>query len=344
MSSAIAPAEIITVVPPEFLENPGTRHQRHLFEGEPAENQLGRTGKRSNLINRQGLRLSSYFWPATGEAKGVVLVVHGHAAYLMEQVLSAKVPGEPPRYEGSWAETLNKAGWSVCGIDNQSCGFSEGLHGLRCYMDSFNDYVEDIVHFYLSLSVCQTPGFAGLPTFIMGTSLGGCLSVKAMLHKETDFQGVILLAPMLSLEQAAKTINPYIAALGNLISRWWPSLGVVPAAVNPLFPDLHAIWMADPLAWHGPTRARNATEYLQACKVVCAEMSSYTFPFICFHGDLDTLTDPAGSQKLFQESASKDKALHMVPKRWHVLMKEPGHEEILRQILDWMEARLPSTS
>lgn len=58
-------------------------------------------------------------------------------------------PGKAPRYEGSWTQALNEAGWSVCGIDNQSCGFSEGLYGLRCFMNSFDDYVEDIVHFYL---------------------------------------------------------------------------------------------------------------------------------------------------------------------------------------------------
>lgn len=84
-------SQITTIVPPEFLENPHTRHQPHLFEGEPAENQLGPHGKRSNLINRQGLRLTSYFWPAVGEAKGVLLYVHGHAAYLMEQLLLSKV-------------------------------------------------------------------------------------------------------------------------------------------------------------------------------------------------------------------------------------------------------------
>jgi hypothetical protein len=83
-------SQIVTVVPPEFLENPNTRRQPHLFNEEPAENQLGPHGRRSNLINRQGLRLTTYFWPAIGEAKGVVLFVHGHAAYLMEQLLLSK--------------------------------------------------------------------------------------------------------------------------------------------------------------------------------------------------------------------------------------------------------------
>lgn len=83
--------QVVSVVPPEFLENPQTRNQPHLFKNEPAENQLGPRGRRSNLINRQGLRLATYFWPAVGEAKGVVLCVHGHAGYLMEQLLNSEV-------------------------------------------------------------------------------------------------------------------------------------------------------------------------------------------------------------------------------------------------------------
>ena len=39
--------------------------------------------------------------------------------------------GQAPRYEGSWAAGLNAAGISVCGLDNQGCGRSEGLRVRR---------------------------------------------------------------------------------------------------------------------------------------------------------------------------------------------------------------------
>lgn len=31
-------------------------------------------------------------------------------------------------------------------------------------------------------------------------------------------------------------------------------------------------------------------------------MSTCTFPFACYHGEVDTMTDPEGSKKLFAES------------------------------------------
>ena len=74
---------------------------------------------------------------------------HGHseagcnslATLLMWLVQAA---GSPPRYSRSWVEALNRAGYSVCGIDQQGTGFSEGL---ECYVERFNNYVDDVLQF-----------------------------------------------------------------------------------------------------------------------------------------------------------------------------------------------------
>ncbi len=45
-------------------------------------------------------------------------------------------------YEGSFVQQLNAAGFAVCGNDNRGAGRSGGL---RCYCDSFNDYIDDVL-------------------------------------------------------------------------------------------------------------------------------------------------------------------------------------------------------
>ena len=59
---------------------------------------------------------------------------------------------------------------------------------------------------------------------------------------------------------------------------------------------------ADPQTWKEWTRARNADEYLHATEQLCASMTTLSFPFVCFHGEVDTMTDPEGSKKLFADS------------------------------------------
>ncbi len=83
-----------------------------------------------------------------------------------------------------------------------------------------------------------------------------------------------------------------------------------------------------------------ANEYLLATERCLKEMPNYTFPFIVFHGGDDTLTDPDGSRALYERSASKDKAFRPRPGRWHVLLKEPGNEDILQEVIAWLKERL----
>ena len=74
--------------------------------------------------------------------------------------------------------------------------------------------------------------------------------------------------------------------------------------VNKRHEDLkeHVLAAADPLCWHGATRARVANEYLLATERCLKSMPRYHFPFIVFHGADDTLTDPDGSRALYERS------------------------------------------
>lgn len=73
---------------------------------------------------------------------------------------------------------------------------------------------------------------------------------------------------------------------------------------------------ADPLTYHGNTRARNAAEFLRVTENITSSMASMDFRFVVFHGDLDTLCDPGGSRQLFEKSAVRalvEIPLHVMP-------------------------------
>ena len=37
---------------------------------------------------------------------------------------------------------------------------------------------------------------------------------------------------------------------------------------------------------------------------------------------------------------AQDKTFRLIPERWHVLLKEPGNEKILEEVITWLKARL----
>ena len=378
-------AAAASIVPPEVADlGAAAFGAEHLFAGDlhdPAL-QLGPHGGATAPFKSpvDGIRLASYWLPAKNpaKAKGIIAFVHGHGSYFLHEVGAISGPGKPPRYAGSWAEKLNEAGYSVCGIDNRGMGFSGGARGgLRCFTESFDDYVADVAALASaavsssssssspassssssadasSFSIPVPQGFGpGLPLYLLGISLGGCISLHVAedLDKKNNdenlrrhFRGCVLLAPMLAIDAlAARGINRLLVHVGKLVSIVWPTLGIAHGTKNELYPDLQAIWDADPLCWHRATRARSAMEYLRVTRALQADeqarLRAFTAPFVVFHGDGDTLTDPKGSRDLYAASSSADKTLRILEGRWHILTKEPGNGEVLREIVEWCDKR-----
>lgn len=249
----------------------------------------------------------------------------------------------------------------MAGLDNRGCGFSDGVaapdagahrgppsthtaSGLRNYVDRFDDYVDDVLAFTDALHHGGAPGVRpGLPVFLVGVSLGGCISLHAAQRAPHAYAGVVLLAPMLSIDAVARRgFNAALVHVAGLISWLVPSLPVARMPRNTLHPALQAPWDNDPLCAHFPTRARNAVEYLRVTATLSTRLESVTFPFLAFHGDADTLTEPAGTVALGARAASKDKTVRIMEGRWHVLTREPGSDQIHADIVAWCDARLPA--
>lgn len=49
---------------------------------------------------------------------------------------------------------------------------------------------------------------------------------------------------------------------------------------------------------------------------------------------------PDGSQMVFERSQSKDKQLKMYPKAYHDLIHEPEKEQVFRDLIGWLNARV----
>lgn len=297
-------------------------------------------GKTDVLVNRQGLELKTYYWPSAASDPStndpILLFVHGHGAHLQFEVLAVDEPGQAPRYENSWVQAMNNKGITVCGIDLQGCGLSQGRDGLRFYVESFDDYVDDVIQ-YAEMIVNSHPTEK---IFIAGISLGGCIALHCVLKRKDLFNGMVLLAPMLSLERVSrKGLNPYLRPIGRFLSWCTPTLALLATDKNTVHPEIQTLWDADPLVSHMNTRVRNADEYLRVTAQVMTQLNRVDWPFLVFHSEVDTMCDPDGSKLLYTTSTSKDKTLRLVNSMWHVLVKEPGNDTVCRDIIDWLLER-----
>ena len=163
--------------------------------------------------------------------------------------LLSQAAGAPPRYPASWAAAWAAAGFSVAGLDNRGCGLSDGPRGLRCFVERFEDYVDDVISFAKAIQTQGGPGFAGLPVFVVGVSLGGCIAVHAAERDPSLFRGVILLAPMLSIDAMAKRgVNRLLVAVAGALSALVPTLPVARMPGNNLHPELQCLCVS---VWWG---------------------------------------------------------------------------------------------
>jgi alpha-beta hydrolase superfamily lysophospholipase len=69
-----------------------------------------------------------------------------------------------------------------------------------------------------------------------------------------------------------------------------------------------------------------------------------TLPVLILHGTDDKATVCHGSEYFHEHAGSADKTLKIYQGHYHDLLNDLGKEEVLADITDWIEARLPATS
>ena len=298
---------------------------------------VGLEPETGSFLNKQGLRIASYLYRSKEpKIRGSVLCIHGYGCHWHWEFAAC------PRnvYENSWIEHLNKAGYNVYGFDNQSHGNSEGLYGVRCYVERFQDFVEDALQMYYKMYEEEK----GTNLFVLGVSMGGCVAAIAaeeLDNSQSRLTGLVLVAPMLSLERVKKKpINRILLPLSGCISSCWPTLAVGSKAENEFFPEIKAENDSDELNYHGKVRARVVTEFFSAVDRAVESAPRIECPRLLLHSKIDTMTDPEGSQ-LFYDQSKDDGKKRLVwceeYGHWHGLTKEPGNLRLAKIVSDWMD-------
>lgn len=264
-----------------------------------------------------GVQVFIRSWKPALPARAVVAIVHGvksHGGYFR------------------WAaEELAAAGIAVYALDLRGRGRSDGP---RLYVEDIGEYTAD-VRTLVELAKSREPG---LPVYLLGHSAGGVVScVYALDHQDQ-------LAGLICESFAFKVAAPNFAlALVKWLSRIAPRLPVLRLRTADFSRDPAAVraMIDDPLGVHREAQpASTVAALLRGAERLEREFPRITLPVLILHGTADRVTKPAGSQQFHQAAGSADKTLKLYDGHAHDLLNDHGREQVVADILAWLDARI----
>jgi alpha-beta hydrolase superfamily lysophospholipase len=231
----------------------------------------------------------------------------------------------------AFAESLASRDIAVEALDHRGHGRSEGR---RVWVDRFDQYVDDFDHF-MSQVQKRHPN---KPLFIFGHSLGGTITTLYALERKPRVQGIVLSAPAL---RPGRNIPAWLHPLGRFLGRYLPHLPVRKFSGASLSHNVEAVrqFEQDPLDYRGWLPARTAGEILKAIARIRRHSEPFRYALLLLHGTGDRVTHPDGSRSFHQRAASGDKTLRLYEGLYHGLLDETEKEQVLGDILGWIESR-----
>ena len=99
---------------------------------------------------------------------------------------------------------------------------------------------------------------------------------------------------------------------------------------------------ADPLTKDETQPAATVAALVRADERLHDSFGEITLPVLILHGTEDHATVCRGSEFFHEHAGSADKTLKLYEGHYHDLLNDIGKEQVLADVLAWIEARLPA--
>jgi alpha-beta hydrolase superfamily lysophospholipase len=257
-----------------------------------------------------GTRLLVREWEAASPW-AAVLVVHG-------------IGEHSGRYEQTGAD-LATAGLATISFDLRGHG-SSGGH--RVYTPNFDRLLDDLA------AMLEETRRRGLPTVLLGHSLGGLIAFCYALSDRPRPDYLVLSAPALD-----STVPAYRKFLGRILNRITPKLMMKNDFRGEQLSRDAAVgraYFADPLV-QTKTTVRLGIEAFRAMEYADQYGYRLEVPTLVIHGAADTLVPPTASAPLTRLALVER---HLLPQFRHESFNEVGREQAISLVVDWIHARV----
>lgn len=229
------------------------------------------------------------------------------------------------------AKDFNDAGYDMVSFDHRGSGRSDGL---VAHIDRFTQLTEDLA----MIAEAEKPN--DVPFILLSHSLGGLIATRYLIdHKDHPFDMAIFSAPAV---KADDSMAPLLRKIAPIISKFFPKLPAAKLAQDMISKDpaVRDRYQADPLIYKGKIRARKGYEVMKSMEYVMNRFEVINLPILVMHGADDKITDPIGSQMLYDGASSNDKTLKYFVGLYHEIFNEPERREVIDFTIDWIGERL----
>lgn len=266
----------------------------------------------------RGVRIVYDTWTPAAAPRAVVVLSHGF--------------GEHARRYDHVAARLGQAGLVTYALDHRGHGRSGGK---RVLCKDMSEYTGDF-HTLAGIADREHPG---LPRVVLGHSMGGAIVFSYGVDRPDDYQLMVLSGPAVAM---ADTVSPLLTVVAKALGVVAPGLPVekLDSSLVSRDPAVVAAYDADPLVYHGRVPAGVARALIKVGETMPSRAAALTAPLLLVHGADDGLIPAAGSERLAQCVGADDVQLTVYPGLYHEVFNEPEREQVLDDVVGWIDARL----
>lgn len=260
-----------------------------------------------------GLKLQGRI-DAPDNPKAVAIVVHGAVEHY-------------GRYDYI-TEKLLAAGYAVVRFDHRGHGRSEGK---RAYYSDRTEIVKD-TDIFVELAMAEFPG---LPTYMIGHSMGGFASISYAITFPGKIGSYVL---------SGATAGGNVFSLDDSLpdDLYFPNeLGVGDSGASLCSdPAVIEAYYADPLV--GKEMSVGLTRVIgQGAAWIQENISVFCDPVLVINGGNDAMA-MSGYSAFFEGISSTDKSLFIFAGLGHEVFNEFIKDRVIRDTIEWMDDRFPA--
>lgn len=266
------------------------------------------------FIGVKGLKIYYQSW-VPESPKAVIQLVHGGFEH-------------SGRYQNVVNELIPE-GYAIYADDHRGHGKSEGL---RNYVDSFNQYIEDEKLLYDIIK----KHLPNVPIFMLGHSLGSFIAIYFTEKYENLLNGLILSG---TGTDPGQETSYFLILLAKAFSKIAPKMKFNPRLdAKFLSHDSEVVkaYENDPLVNADKITARLSYEMLKNFENLQATIGRFQIPLLVQCGSEDKLIK--GSKKLQDLFKMTDKAINIYKGLYHEVYNEIEEDRtiVLRDLRDWL--------